>query len=122
MIEPLSNSDTENFDRFIVEAIENGCVWSLQGPEGWALVGSEQHEGTDVMPFWSQEEFARVHCVEDWKDYEPVEIELEEFLEDWLTGMHEDVILVGINWDAELEGVEVEPLDLLEEFDQELAD
>lgn len=122
MTEPLSDNDSENFDRFIVEAIENGCVWSLQGPEGWALCGSEKYENTDVMPFWSQEAFARVHCQEDWKDYEPVAIELEEFLEDWLTGMHEDVILAGINWDEELEGVEMEPLDLLEEFDQELAD
>ncbi|RZA06772.1 MAG: DUF2750 domain-containing protein [Moraxellaceae bacterium] len=64
MTEPLSENDSENFDRFIVEAIENGCVWSLQGPEGWALCGSEKYENTDVMPFWSKEDFARVylHC------------------------------------------------------------
>ncbi len=122
MTESLSEIDTENLDRFIVEAIENGCVWSLQGPEGWALCGSEKYEGTDVMPFWSQETFARIHCQDDWKDYEPMAIELGEFLEDWLTGMHEDVVLVGINWDEELEGVEIEPLDLLEEFDGELAE
>ena len=122
MTEPLSDNDAENLDRFIVEAIEFGCVWGLQGPEGWALCGSEKYETTDVMPFWSQEDFARVHCQEDWKDYEPVAIELEEFLEDWLTGMHEDVILVGINWDQELEGIEMEPLDLLEEFDTELEE
>ena len=122
MTEPLSDNDSENFDRFVVEAIENGCVWSLEGPDGWALCGSEKYENTDVMPFWSQEEFALVHCKDDWKDYQPVAIELEEFLEDWLTGMHEDVVLLGVNWDAELEGTEVEPLDLLEEFDQELAD
>jgi hypothetical protein len=122
MTEPLSDNDSENFDRFIVEAIENGCVWSLEGPDGWALCGSEQYENTDVMPFWSQEEFARIHCKEDWKEYKPVAIELVEFLEDWLTGMHEDVVLVGINWDSELEGTEMEPLDLLQEFDQELAE
>jgi len=122
MIEPLSDNDSENFDRFIVEAIEYGCVWGLQGPEGWALCDSEKRDNTDVIPFWSREEFARVHCQDDWKDYEPVAIELEEFLEDWLTGMHEDVMLAGINWDEDLEGTEMEPLDLLEEFDQELAE
>jgi hypothetical protein len=94
----------------------------LQGPEGWALCSSEKYDNTDVMPFWSKEGFAQVHCQEDWKDYVPVAIELEEFLEDWLSGMHEDVILVGANWDEELEGIEIEPLDLLEEFDKELAD
>jgi hypothetical protein len=122
MTEPLSDNDSENFDRFVVEAIESGCVWSLEGPDGWALCGSEQYENTDVMPFWSQEEFAQIHCKEDWKDYKPVAIELVEFLEDWLTGMHEDVVLVGINWNADLDGTEMEPIDLLEEFDQELAE
>ena len=36
--------------------------------------------------------------------------------------MHEDVLLVGINWNAELEGEELEPLDLLEEFELEMGE
>lgn len=116
----LSNDFSENIDRFIVEALENGCVWGLQGAEGWALCDSEKHDNTDVMPLWSQESFARFHCQDDWQNYQPVAIELEEFLEDWLTGMHEEVLLVGVNWNEEMEGEELEPLDLLEEFEQEL--
>lgn len=116
----LSDDFDENIDRFIVEALENGCVWGLQGDQGWALCDSETRDDTDVMPLWSQESFARLHCQDDWKDYSPVAIELEEFLEDWLTGMHEDVLLVGVNWNASMEGEELEPLDLLEEFEQEL--
>jgi hypothetical protein len=121
MIEPLGDDESENVDRFLVEVIENGCVWGLEGPEGWALCASETRKDTHVMPFWSQQQFALAHCQEDWQGYRPVAIELEEFLEDWLTGMHQDVVLAGLNWDAELEGREMEPLDLLEEFDQELA-
>jgi hypothetical protein len=45
---------------------------------------------------------------------------MEEFLDDWLTGMHEDVLRAGINWNTDLEGQELEPLDLLEEFESEL--
>lgn len=121
-IEPLGDDPAENLDRFIVEAMELGCVWGLQGPDGWALCDSEEHDDVDVMPFWSQESFARTHCVDDWKDYQPVPVDLEEFLEDWLPGMHEDVLLVGINWNKELEGEEMEPLDLLEEFEAEMSD
>ncbi len=44
----------------------------------------------------------------------------EEFLDDWLPGMHSDVLLVGVNWNVDLEGAEIEPLDLLEEFEAEL--
>lgn len=119
--EALGDDLAENFDRFIVEAIEQGGIWGLQGPEGWAVCASETRNNADVIPFWSQESFARVHCEDDWADYVPLAIDLEEFLEDWLPGMHEDVVLVGVNWNHELEGEEVEPLDLLEEFEQELA-
>jgi hypothetical protein len=49
-----------------------------------------------------------------------VAIDLEEFLDDWLPGMHNDVLMVGVNWNADLEGQEMEPLDLLEEFESEL--
>lgn len=119
--EALGEDLSENFDRFIVEAIEHGCVWALQGAEGWAVCESETRNNADVIPFWSREDFARLHAQDDWAEYVPLAIDLEEFLEDWLPGMHEDVILVGINWNSELEGEEVEPLDLLEEFEQELA-
>jgi hypothetical protein len=118
--EPLSNNEEENLDRFIVEAIATGCVWGLEGPDGWALCPSEKHSQTDVMPFWSQPEFAQVHCVDEWSIYKPVAVSLEEFLDEWLTGMHEDVLLVGVNWDADMEGQEVEPLDLLSEIEAEL--
>lgn len=122
VLEPLSDDPSENLDRFVVEALSQGCVWGLQGADGWALCASENHEDMDVIPFWSQEVFAAVHCKDDWAQYKPVAIELEEFLEDWLPGMHEDVVLVGVNWDEELEGDEVEPIDLLEEFDMEMGE
>ena len=118
--EHLGDDVDENLDRFIVEALELGCVWSLQGGDGWALCGSELQDNIDVMPFWSQEAFARVHCEGDWAGYTPVAIDLEEFLDDWLPGMHEDVLLVGVNWNAQLDGDEIEPLDLLEEFEQDI--
>ena len=46
--------------------------------------------------------------------------QVEEFLDDWLPGMHSDVLMVGVNWTPDLEGQEMEPLDLLEEFESEL--
>jgi hypothetical protein len=81
--------------------------------ESWALSASEKHAETNVMPFWSQPEYAQCHITDDWTDHEVVAIALEEFMDDWLMGMHTDVVLVGINWDADLEGEEYEPLDVL---------
>jgi len=71
-----------------------------------------------VMPLWSQPEFAKAQCADEWQDYKVVPIALEELLDDWLPGMHDDVVLVGPNWNEEMDGSEVEPLDLLEDIDK----
>lgn len=118
--ESLSDDFEDNCARFLPECAEQGCVWALEGEEGFALCESEKYPRTEVMPFWSQQEFAELHADGDWADYRAVAIDLEEFMDDWLTGMHEDVLLVGINWNDELEGIELEPLDLLEQLEQEL--
>ncbi|WP_237057113.1 DUF2750 domain-containing protein [Microbulbifer sediminum] len=119
-VEPLSNDFEDNCARFLPEAAAQGCVWALEGEEGFALCASEKYPETDVMPFWSQREFAEGHISGDWAGYRVVAIDLEEFMDDWLTGMHDDVLLVGINWNSELEGIELEPLDLLEQLEHEL--
>lgn len=118
MTEALTDDFDRNYARFIEDALTMGCVWSLQSPEGWALCPANSNDEIDVMPLWSQPEFAEHHTVDEWQDYEVVAIALDELLDDWLPGLHEDVILVGPNWNAELLGDEVEPLDLLEDFDQ----
>ncbi|WP_188150749.1 DUF2750 domain-containing protein [Teredinibacter waterburyi] len=118
----LSDDFEENYRLFIEEALETGCVWGLENDEGWALCPANSNAELDVMPLWSQPEYAKAHCVEEWSSYVPVPISLEELLDDWLPGMHEDVLLVGTNWDASLEGLEVEPLDLLEDVDEAVED
>ncbi len=115
----LSDDVEDNFDLFIANAIDTGCVWALKSEEGFALCPSVDNEELDVMPLWSQPEFAETHCRDEWGDYEVVPIALEELLDEWLPGMHGDLMLVGVNWNAALEGIEIEPLDLVEEIDRE---
>ena len=121
-MEALSDDLQTNYDRLIVEALQLGCVWGLRDEQGqWALVESEADASIDVMPFWSHIDLVTPLCSGEWSIYSPVAIELEEFLDDWLPGMHSDVLMVGVNWNAELAGREMEPLDLLEDFDTEMS-
>lgn len=120
-VEQLGDDFDENYDVFIDDALSTGCVWGLENSEGWALCTSNDNDDVEVMPFWSQPEYAKAHCVEEWSSYEPVPVSVEELLDDWLPGMHEDVILVGVNWNKEMEGPEVEPLDLLEDIDKQAS-
>ena len=120
-MDPLSDDLQENLDRLVVECLENGCIWGLQDQEGnWSLASSMDNDSIDVIPFWSDQRMAQALCTGDWEVYKPVAIEMEEFLDDWLPGMHSDVLMTGINWNEDLEGQEMEPLDLLEEFEAEL--
>jgi len=108
-----------NYQAFIDEVKQSKQVWGLttrDEEDAWAICPSALYEETDVMPFWSTEKLADAHCIDDWQIYRPAAIALEEFLQDWLPGLHEDDSLVGTNWDMELAGLEVEPADLAEEL------
>ena len=45
---------------------------------------------------------------------------LADFIENWLIGMYNDGLLVGTNWDANMFGKEIEPLDLALQLTDEL--
>ncbi|MCR6652909.1 MAG: DUF2750 domain-containing protein [Cellvibrionaceae bacterium] len=122
MSETLSDDFDRNYALFIEEAMATGCVWGLESEEGFAVCASVVNEEQDVMPLWSQPEYAQAHVEGEWASYKVVPIALEELLDDWLPGMHEDLALVGPNWNAEMQGDEIEPLDLLEDFDQHMED
>ncbi len=118
-ISDLSEDFDKNYDLFIATALATGCVWALQNDEGFALCPSVDNDELDVMPLWSEPEYAEYHCRDEWRAYKLTPISVEELLDDWLPGMHEDLTLVGVNWSADLEGIEIEPLDLLEDIDRE---
>jgi hypothetical protein len=118
---PLDINDIEtNAERFIIECVESGIVWGLESDEGWATCPSVTDESIDVMPFFSSRIFAAELCCEEWETYEPRALDIEEFLDDWLPGLHEDVILVGMNWTSDMNGVEEQPLDLAEALEEEI--
>jgi len=101
-----------NLALFIEETQENQLVWGLRNEEGWLSCESTEFAESEVMPFWSSKEDAQIHNVEEWADFEVVEIPFDVFVEDWLITLDEDGVLVGLNWNAGLEGKELEPSQL----------
>jgi len=119
---PTSSTHTSSedhraqYERFIEEVIESELVWNLQSENGFAICESDEFDDKQVMPFWSKEKDAKIACSEDWADYQPNPIRFDDFIDAWLHGMHEDEIYVGINWSETLEGVEIEPVILIEDL------
>lgn len=100
-----------NKQRFIDRVRLTGQVWGLRSENGWAYCKSN-HREADVLLFWSDEAYARRHAVAEWLDYVATLIELDAFVDTWLKGMHEDGLLVGVNFNSDLAGLEVEPVAL----------
>ncbi|MEC6798163.1 MULTISPECIES: DUF2750 domain-containing protein [Photobacterium] len=95
---------------FVTETQATRVVWSLRNEEGdWLSVASSEFEDSEVMPFWSNEADAKVQCADEWAEFQPSELPLDIFLEDWMITLVEDGVLVGLNWNESLEGIELEP-------------
>ena len=105
-----------NYERFVQRVVESGEVWGLMSDDGWAICDSaedtEDEEPLDVMPFWSDQAYARRAATGDWEEYVPTAIPLDLFIDRWLKGMHDDGTLVGTNWDANNAGLEIEAVEL----------
>jgi hypothetical protein len=118
----LPAATRELHERFIRSVIASGVVWGLKNDEGWvtSVSSEDDEEERGVMPFWSDRASAKQCATNEWAIYTPTEIPVVDFVERWLPGMHEDEFLVGTDWNADLEGHEIEPMDLLEELHEEM--
>lgn len=110
------------YERFIRRMVESRQVWGLKSEEGWCVAPSNapadddagDEEEVDVLPFWSDRAYARQCAREEWADYEAAAIGLDEFMEAWLPGMAQAGERAGTNWNADLIGREVDPMELLD--------
>ncbi|MDP4534868.1 DUF2750 domain-containing protein [Alkalimonas collagenimarina] len=101
------------YQKFVEEAKTTAVVWALAEGEDLLVVESVEFEETDVIPFWSTEADAQKQCSDEWAAYKPEAIPLDVFCDGWLKEMYDDGLLIGTNWDDELNGPEVEPKVLL---------
>tara|TARA_R110001583_G_scaffold124337_2_gene275800 strand:- start:762 stop:1187 length:426 start_codon:yes stop_codon:yes gene_type:complete len=112
----LTNDPQQNYLAFVEGIKATGEVWGVTTPEGWVVCDSEEFEDSDVIPFWSDEADAKAQCADEWADNVAKSISLDLFVERWLTGMAEDGVLVGPNWNLDMEGLEIEPEALAEQL------
>jgi hypothetical protein len=66
--------------------------------------------------FWSDEAYAKRLAKKEWASYVPTQIDLPSFIDNWLQGMHRDMVRAGVNFNSDLAGLEIEPLDLTDEL------
>jgi hypothetical protein len=117
----------QKHERFIKKVCESEIVWGLKNADGFANTSSNEYEDDneeplELMCFWSEKALAKACAKEEWKEYEPVEIQLSDFIENWCIGMANDNLMVGSNFDQNMFGFEIDPLDLIIELGKKLKE
>ncbi|MCW3167865.1 DUF2750 domain-containing protein [Chryseobacterium sp. 09-1422] len=107
--EVLKMSLDEKYEYFIRKVADFELIWGLNS-DGWALYGDSK--GNRVLPLWPEKEFAEVCAVDEWKDYIPEAIELENFLHKWVSGMTNDNTLISVFPTVISSGLIISPSDL----------
>ena len=108
-------------EKFVYEVLETDTVYYLQKGEYAETTESHNYENDEgnpapVIPFWSK---TFISYARKWADdLEIQEISLESFVKNWIRGMNEDGVIVGLNWDQNGIGYECDPIDLLEFISQ----
>jgi hypothetical protein len=98
---------------FVEQARLGAKVWALSAEDGGVVVcESNQFENADVLLLWDSEEKAKSQCKDEWQEYAPMAIDLDELLDEWVEDLNEDQALFGLNWNDENVCVEIEPTGL----------
>lgn len=103
-------SGPERLAHFVDTVLAAGSLWGLYG-KTWAR--SSAIEDTEALPFWPTMKLAARNCQDEWASYAPREIQLEPFLEQWLSGMQEDGIVAVIAPTPTHPGFTIDPAELV---------
>lgn len=112
-----SLEDSE-YQSFLNTLLDTQTVYTLSDESGVAECPSTEYNGADgepvpVLCYWSSAEGANACQNEEWSAYQIEAITLAEFMRTWLLNMDEDECLAGVEFDAGLYGLEIEPIELM---------
>jgi Protein of unknown function (DUF2750) len=102
---------------FYREVVERQRVWTLRDERGFP---APQTPHGRAQPFWSSRSRVEriIENVQAYRDFEPVEIGLNEFVERWLPGLERDGLRAGVNWSGNRAiGYDLEPAVLRKAID-----
>ena len=111
--------EDEEYNRFIRSIIGSQTLYTLVSGEGdIAECPSTEYEEDDGEPVpvfcvWHDRTQAEACKVEEWADYQLEALPLDFFLHEWLVSMDQDAVLLGVDFDSELYGLEIEPVEVL---------
>ena len=107
---------------FYQDVAKTNKVWSIRDESG--IPAPLGVNGKRSMPFWSSKSRIEkiIATIDDYKNFDIFEIDLDDFKNKWLVGLDKDGLLVGVNWSGKrATGYDVEPLQVLQNIEFQLS-
>ena len=115
----LALSGNQRYEYFVKRVAGHGEVWGLRDEGGW-VVAADEEEGKH-FPVWPHSRFAEACAGGLWAAAEPAAIDIDEWVEGWLTELEKDGMRVAVFQTPQDLGVGVAPQRLKRDLDDELS-
>lgn len=106
----------KRYQYFIKKVVDYEEIWGLN-KDGWAI--SEDEKGNKLFPIWPTKDFAVLCSIEDWKEYRPSKIGIDDFINNWIPGLTKDSLKISVFWNNH-DSIVIEPIELLKDLEEEL--
>ena len=94
-------------------------VWALKDKDGWLFL--KPSDELEYFPIWPHREYAQVVGKSIYDEESAESLTLDDFMENWLPGMKDDGIKIGVFPDTEGNMWIMEPEDLRADLLDEIA-
>jgi hypothetical protein len=112
----MNLTSKERYIHSIKEFVAHSKLWGLYD-EGWALLSDEEDI---VFPLWPDKYYAEKMCMKDWKNYSPKEIDLDDFLENYIDDIKNKGFMISIFMNEKNKGIVVSPDEFLNHLEFEI--
>ena len=89
----LSSDGKRRYEYFIRRVCDIQTVWGLYD-DGWASIADEA--GEPLLALWPHPVYAKKLATDDWVSYQPTQIPLREFFDEWMPRLKKDKLMLAI--------------------------
>ena len=112
----LKLDNRKKYTYFIHKIADYTEVWSLVDADGWAELELGEKS---YFPVWAKKEHSDLCRSDEWQDYHSEEIDLDDFLEEWIPRLKREGVRITVMW-SEGSGIDDDWDDLLRDITIEL--
>ncbi len=103
----------------VSQAADREVLWGLRDESGWVSLADDS--GAPGFPIWPHPDYAQDCAIGPWAGCLPAEIEVHEFVGDWLPDMLAQGVSIAVFPTPSMRGVWVSPGELKLRLEEELA-